>query len=157
MESGHTYQSADREKHSRHCWCSTLFWAGPFSDSSPCISADESGAWEKICNLDFSASRLFGLSLFITFLHHYSTSCGGFGKSCTNRPRENDRERQHARIISHLHIQLPLFVLFVWGHVIPHMGHFSKTWNPCQRRENGPPVRCLTEFWDGRFAASLIV
>lgn len=31
MKPGRTYQSADREKHSGHWRCSTLFWAGPFS------------------------------------------------------------------------------------------------------------------------------
>lgn len=36
MEAGRTYQSADREKHSGHWRCSTLFWVGPFSNSPPC-------------------------------------------------------------------------------------------------------------------------
>lgn len=112
-EPGHAYHSADREKHSGHWRCSVLFWVGPFSDSSLCIGANENGAWGKICILDFRASRLFSLSLFITFLRHYTTSSGGFGKGCTNRLRWNDRVRRRARIIWHLQIALPPFALLV--------------------------------------------
>lgn len=122
MQLGHAYHSADREKHSGHWRCSMLFWVGPFSDSSLCIGANESGAWGKICILDFRASRLFSLSLFITFLRHYTTSSGGFGKGGTNRSRWNDRVRRRARIIWHLRIALPPFALLValkfWTEVV---------------------------------------
>lgn len=139
MEPGRT--SADRKKHSGHWRCSTSFWAGPFSDSSLCMSADESGAWGKICILDFRASRLFSPSLFITFLRHYRTSSGGFGKGCTNRPRQKDWERQRAGVIWHLQIELPPFAPFVLqmacdpshGSLLPSLESLPKEvkWNTC--------------------------
>lgn len=106
-----------------------------------CISADESGAWGKVCILDFRASRLFSLSLFITFLRHYSTSSGGFGKGYANRPRWNDRQRQRAGVFGHLQIKLPPFALFVLqmacdpshGSLLQNLESLPKTvkWNTC--------------------------
>lgn len=53
------HTSADRKIHSGHWRCSTLFWAGPFSDSSLCMSADESGAWGKILYFGFQSEPSF--------------------------------------------------------------------------------------------------